>query len=83
MSASPLTCQELIELVTNYFEDALTPAERERFEEHLAICPGCVTYVEQFRETIRLTGSLREEDVPVPARDELLAQFRDWNESAA
>ena len=34
-----LTCQELVELVTDYLEDALSPAERVRFEEHLIVCP--------------------------------------------
>jgi anti-sigma factor RsiW len=83
MSTAPLTCRELVELVTDYLEDVLSPAERERFEQHLAICPGCVRYVEQLRETIRMTGGLRDEDLPAQARDELLAQFRDWKESAA
>jgi anti-sigma factor RsiW len=83
MSTTPLTCEELVELVTDYLEDALSPSDRERFEQHLTICPGCVRYVEQLRETIRMSGGLREEDLPPQARDELLAQFRDWKESAA
>jgi anti-sigma factor RsiW len=83
MSTTPLTCQELVELVTEYLEDALTSADRERFEQHLAICPGCVRYVEQLRETIQMSGGLREEALPAQARDELLAQFRNWKESAA
>jgi len=79
----PLTCQELVELVTDYFEGALSPADRERFEQHLDVCPGCVTYVEQMRETVRLTGRLREDDLVPAARDELLAQFRNWKETSA
>jgi len=78
MSTAELTCEELVELVTDYVEGTLSPDEQTRFERHLSICPGCRTYVEQFRETIAITGKLREEDVPPPARDELLAQFRDW-----
>jgi anti-sigma factor RsiW len=78
-----LTCQELVELVTDYLEGALPPHERARFEEHLGACPGCVTYVEQFRETIRLTGTLREADLAPAARDTLLEQFRNWQGSRA
>ena len=81
--AAELTCQELVELVTDYLENALSLSERERFEQHLAICPGCVTYVDQFRETVRLTGELREDELSAQARDELLAQFRDWKRSTA
>jgi anti-sigma factor RsiW len=78
-----LTCQELVELVTDYLEDALSPVDRARFEEHLAACPGCDTYVEQFRETIRLTGRLREQDIAPGARTALLEQFRNWQEPSA
>ena len=75
-----LTCQELVELVTDYLEGALSGAEVERFESHLAICPGCSTYVDQFREAIRLTGRLRVDDLEPGARDTLLAQFRNWKQ---
>jgi anti-sigma factor RsiW len=78
MSTTELTCQELVELVTDYVEGILSPEDQARFERHLSICPGCVTYVEQFRETIALTGALREEDVPPPARSAMLAQFANW-----
>lgn len=83
MSTNGLTCQELVELVTAYLDDALPPAQRVRFDDHLALCPGCATYVEQFRDTIALTGTLREEDVSVDARNELLAQFRNWKNERA
>jgi len=78
-----LTCQELVELVTDYLEGALPPQERTRFEQHLDACPGCVTYVEQFRETIRLTGALREDDLAPAVRARLLEEFRNWKESPA
>ena len=73
-----MSCKELVELVTDYLENAMPPDERQRFEEHLAICPGCVTYVEQVRQTVAATGELREESLSPAARDELLAVFRDW-----
>ena len=73
-----LTCQELVELVTNYFENALTEAERARVEQHLASCDGCDTYVEQLRETIETLGKLQEKDVSPDAQEKLLKVFRDW-----
>jgi len=83
MSTAELTCQELVELVTDYVEGLLSPEDRARFDHHLSLCPGCATYVAQFHETIALTGALREDDVPADARTELLAQFRDWKDSSA
>jgi predicted anti-sigma-YlaC factor YlaD len=78
MTTEELTCQELVELVTDYLEMALPEGEMARFEEHLAGCRGCRQYLDQMRTTIRLVGRLREVDLSPPARDELLALFRDW-----
>ncbi len=73
-----LSCQELVELVTDYLEDALTSGERARFEAHLAGCKGCTNYLQQMRATIRVLGQLTEEAIEPQARDELLRLFRDW-----
>jgi len=73
-----LTCQELVELVTDYLEGTLPRRDRARFEAHIAGCTNCSAYVEQFRETVRLTGTLRETDVSPEAADALLAHFASW-----
>ncbi len=78
MSVTELSCQELVELVTDYLEGVLPPEEVERFERHLSICPGCVTYVEQIRETVRLSGRLTEDSLDPTVRDALLDAFRGW-----
>jgi anti-sigma factor RsiW len=70
-----LTCRELVELVTDYLEDALPAGERERFEAHLAECEGCDAYVEQIRATIRLAGRAAALEEP-PETASLLAMFR-------
>jgi len=74
----PLVCRELVELVTDYLEGSLSRRDRARFDAHLAECPHCTEYVAQFRETLRLTGTLRESDVSPEAEEALLAQFADW-----
>jgi predicted anti-sigma-YlaC factor YlaD len=78
MSEPGITCREVVEIVNDYLEDALSPADRTRFEEHVAGCEGCTNYLAQMRETVRLTGSLTEERVPEDQRRELLDAFRDW-----
>jgi anti-sigma factor RsiW len=77
-----MTCQELVELVTDYLEGALPREDAERFEAHLAECPGCEAYLEQVRTTIAITrasgeGVQRGELAP------LLAAFRDWRRRGA
>ena len=73
-----LSCRELVKLVTDYLENALPPAERVRFEEHLIACPGCQTHLEQMRQTIDVLGRVTEESLEPAARDQLLDLFRNW-----
>jgi anti-sigma factor RsiW len=78
MASGVLTCRELVELVTDYFEGALPADERSRFEEHVMSCPPCRTYLQQMRTTIELLGSIPEETVSPEAEATLTAAFRDW-----
>jgi anti-sigma factor RsiW len=81
MSTRPgerLTCREFVELATDFLEGTLPEAERERFEDHLALCPGCHAYMEQLRATLRALGRIPEESLSEDAREELLHAFRDW-----
>lgn len=74
----PLSCPEMVELLTAYLEGALDGTDRVSFDAHLDLCRGCRTYLDQFRETVRSTGGLREDDVPAAVMDDLLRTFRDW-----
>jgi anti-sigma factor RsiW len=73
-----LSCRELVELVTDYLEDALPDGLRERFDEHIAHCSGCQTYLEQMRASIRTTGTLTPESLSPEAESALLEAFRGW-----
>ena len=79
MSPKPImTCKELVQLVTEYFENALQPEDRLRFEEHVMICPPCRAYLAQMRTTLRIAGKLSEEDVSPDAERTLVEAFRGW-----
>jgi anti-sigma factor RsiW len=73
-----LTCQELVEVVTDYLEDRMPAAERSRFDEHLAVCDGCQVHLAQLRATAAAAGRLSEEQVSPQAREVLLEAFRGW-----
>lgn len=81
-ASTDLTCKQLVELVTDYLEEKLPTAERERFEDHLAACDDCSVYVEQIQQTIRMTGAVTVESLSPEARDTLLRAFDDWNAGA-
>ncbi len=75
-----LTCQQAVELVTDYLEGALSPAARRRFETHLAVCPHCTEYLAQMRATIKLTGQLTPADLSPGMQEELIALYRRWKD---
>jgi anti-sigma factor RsiW len=81
MRRADLSCQQVVELVTDYLEGRLSRRDRRRFEKHLSACDGCTRYVEQMRQTIRLLGRLEEKDLSKKAKAELMAAFRDWKGS--
>jgi len=76
-----LSCNELVELVTEYLEGTLSATDRERFEEHLQKCEPCMIYLDQMRQTIRALGSLPEESIPEHAKQALLEAFRNWKKT--
>lgn len=73
-----LTCQELVELVTEYLEETLPVEHRRRFDEHLATCPFCEVYLEQMRQTIRTLGRLPADAISAEALEALRGHFRRW-----
>jgi anti-sigma factor RsiW len=72
-----LDCNELVELVTEYFDGTLDATTRARLEHHLAECPYCRTYLEQMRLTIAAAGSLEPEAVPADVLDRLTNAYRE------
>jgi anti-sigma factor RsiW len=79
VNAIAITCQELVELVTDYLEDALPVPERARFDAHIADCEHCTAYLEQMRTTIVLTGRLGAEELAPESVEPLLEAFRGWH----
>ena len=73
-----MTCRKFVELATDYLEGELPPGEHRRFEDHLALCPGCKAYMKQMRATLRALGRIPEESLSGTARAELLQAFRAW-----
>ena len=71
-----MTCQEFVELVTDYLEGVLDAETRARFEEHLGLCRGCEIYLQQMQETADRLGSIPTESLSPEAEQSLLAAFR-------
>jgi anti-sigma factor RsiW len=78
-----LSCHALVELVSDYLEGVLSPADHARFEAHIAGCDNCAAYLRQMRETLALLGTLPADALSREAEDELRAAFREWKAQTA
>ena len=80
MNADELTCQQVVELVTEYLEQALLPQLRKQVEDHLTECPGCETYIEQVKKTTMLLRTLAQGPMFPETKKELLEIFQKWKQ---
>jgi anti-sigma factor RsiW len=71
-----ISCQDVVEVVTDYLEGRMSPEDVAIFEAHLELCDGCKWYVEQMRITIATVGRIDEADVPDEMRSTLMDAFR-------
>ena len=61
-----MNCRECAEFLADYLEGELAEDVRTTFERHLGRCPNCVSYLEQYKTTIR-AGKTAFADDPVAA----------------
>jgi anti-sigma factor RsiW len=73
-----MTCRQVVQLLTDYLEGALSEADRARVEEHLAGCDGCTAFLTQLRTSERVVAELATVEVPAALKADLLRAFRDW-----
>ena len=73
----PMICRELVELVTEYLDDALPPGLRAAVERHLDDCVGCTGYLRLLMRTVdELMRSPPDPSLAAPTRHRLLDAFR-------
>ena len=73
-----VTCRDVVELLTDYLDDAIPAPDRARLDAHLDACDGCAAALEQLRETIRVSGTLTEEQVAQEQLEPVRRVFRAW-----
>jgi anti-sigma factor RsiW len=73
-----LSCQQVVEIITDYLEGSLGWRDRRRFEKHLRACDGCTRYLAQMRETLSLLGTVPVDTLSTEAQSTLLDVFREF-----
>jgi len=61
-----VTCREFTEFLMQYLDGELAEAQRVVFDQHLAECPSCTGYLQNYRQTIDLTKGAFATDGPLP-----------------
>lgn len=59
-----ITCHELLTFVGQYVAGQLSPPVHAAFEGHLADCPECVAFLNDFNAILRLAQGCRAEARP-------------------
>jgi predicted anti-sigma-YlaC factor YlaD len=77
--AADVSCQEIVELVSDFMEGALDPVTAGEVDAHLRLCGGCAEYVEQMRRTVASLGRVPVETLSPEAKAALLTAFRDYS----
>ena len=70
-----ITCRELDQFLLDYVSGELPADQRSEVDRHLAACPPCVRYLEQYRATIamgKLAFECPDDGVPAEVPPELL-----------
>jgi predicted anti-sigma-YlaC factor YlaD len=75
VSADEVTCEQYVELVTDYFEGALPSRTLGHVEEHLVMCDWCRAYTGQMRATVESLRGLNDQASREP-QGPLLATLR-------
>lgn len=74
--ADEMECAEVVELVSDYLDGALSDPEARRVAEHLEDCPGCQAYFEQVRAAAEGVARVESASLPPDVRAKLLDAFR-------
>jgi anti-sigma factor ChrR (cupin superfamily) len=70
-------CRRIVlDLLGEYEAGALLSAERDALEQHIAMCPPCVSFLSTYRATGKCLKSLKPSEIPDALAESILAFVR-------
>ncbi len=76
MGLHMFSCKDVSQILQDYVDGELPDSERRSIDVHLMLCKECRTYLNTYRETIRLLGQAPAEPMPQDFADHLEAMLR-------
>jgi anti-sigma factor RsiW len=77
-----LTCRELVEVVTDYLDGALSPDRHAEVVAHLEDCEDCLRYLAQLQTTLRVLATVPSPMLSAQERTAVVEAFGAWCETA-
>lgn len=71
-----MSCEDVNSFLADYIDGQLEPKTHKAFVNHLAMCPKCVPFFEQYQSTVALVRDEDEMDFPEAVVDHTLAFLR-------
>jgi anti-sigma factor RsiW len=80
-----VTCREFVDFVMAYLDGDLDAGERASFDAHLAVCPDCVRYLDEYRDTVAVVRlqAAGDDELPADVPDDLVQAIVAARKSAA
>jgi putative zinc finger protein len=69
-------CKQITDLVFDYLNGNLRPDVKRDFQQHLRVCPDCINFLNTYKKTVSVTGTVRPEEIPVKVKDNILDFLR-------
>ncbi len=66
-----ITCRELLSFLDDYLDGSIPAGQKRVFDEHLKVCPPCVTYLRTYEDSIALARGSAAAEPCEPIPDEL------------
>ncbi|MBI3083137.1 MAG: zf-HC2 domain-containing protein [Candidatus Omnitrophica bacterium] len=64
-------CRDVGQLLYEFVEQRLELPVSQQLEQHLADCPGCLAFINTYKQTMHLASNLRCRDIPPELQQKL------------
>ena len=72
-----MSCEQVNEFILDYVEERLPNETKAKFDEHLKMCPCCVPFLEQYKQTVDMVATDGQIEVPADLAEHTLSFLRE------
>ena len=71
-----ISCKDLLQELSDYLDEELSPEQREELEEHLSECRPCKVVADTSRSTVKIVTGCRSFELPPKISAKIMAKIR-------